>query len=127
MANVIDEEAVAVTPSVHVKVIEGSPIVMPERPVNEEMTGVRIGSQTKRVLGEEEFEGLPECWPPVEMFLGSSRRKEGIANQRIETAGPSSEDEWVIRKASNDVERTNGRTGGNRLEVQGRLREGKER
>ena len=60
MANVIDKEAVTIAPARHVKVVGGSPVVVPERPVEEEIARATIVGETKGVADDEEAERLPD-------------------------------------------------------------------
>ena len=78
MANVIDEEAVAIAPARHVKVVSGSPVVVPERLVEEEIASTAIIGETEGVTDNEETKGLPESGLPVEFFDGSGNGLDGL-------------------------------------------------
>jgi hypothetical protein len=68
MADVVDEEAVAITPTRHVKVVCGSPVVVPEGFVEEEIASTAIVSETKGVSHDKKTKGLPESGLPAEFF-----------------------------------------------------------
>ena len=60
MANIIDDETVAIAPMRHVKVVGRSPIVMPERLVEEKIAGAAIVGETEAVADDQKAEGLLE-------------------------------------------------------------------
>ncbi len=68
MANIVDQEAVAIAPAGHVKVVSGSPVVVPEGLVEKEITSTAIVGETEGVADNEEAEGLPQSGLPVESF-----------------------------------------------------------
>jgi hypothetical protein len=71
MANVIDEEAIAIAPFRHVKVAGGRPVVMPERLVQEEVTKAGIVGEAETVADHKEAERLPESGLPVKFLAGN--------------------------------------------------------
>jgi hypothetical protein len=75
MANIVDQEAVAIAPAGHVKVVSGSPVVVPEGLVEKEITSTAIVGETEGVADYEEAERLPESGIPVEFF---ARTRNGL-------------------------------------------------
>ncbi len=109
MANVIDDETVAIAPVRHVKVVRRSPIVMPERLVEEEIAGAAIVGQTEAVADDQKTEGLPQSGLPVEFIGRSWSRLKRFNGQQIEFGSRD-------RKSR----RGNGEARGNKADLGGR-------
>src|SRR5215471_1001811 len=87
MANIVDQEAVAIAPAGHVKVVSGSPVVVPERLVEKEITRTAIVGETEGVADNEEAEGLPQRGLPVESFRRTWSGKDRLDGQQVGGGG----------------------------------------
>jgi hypothetical protein len=65
VADVVDEKAITIAPPVHVEVICGSQVVVPERLMKNQVASIRIRGKPDGVLKDEELERLPERWSPM--------------------------------------------------------------
>jgi hypothetical protein len=71
MADIINEKIVAITPTGHVKIGGGSPVVVPEGLMEEVIASARIIGKTECMGHDEEAERLPEGGLPVKFLAGA--------------------------------------------------------
>jgi len=86
MANIVDKEAVAIAPAGHVKVVSGSPVIVPEGLVEKEIASAAIVGETEGVADNEEAEGLPQSGLPVESLRSTRSGKDRLDGQ-VEVGG----------------------------------------
>jgi hypothetical protein len=79
MADIVDDEVVAIIPSAHVELLGGSQPIMPKGAVGEDVTYPSVVDGAKSVLCDVELDALPdEAAPLIVADIGRIRRGVGI-------------------------------------------------
>jgi len=56
MANVIHNKIVAIAPTIHIEMTGGRKVVMPERPVEQQVSGLPVGRNPESMFQHKKFE-----------------------------------------------------------------------